>query len=1137
MSSEITVLLLEAETLPSALEEHLAKRDVFVEHASGGDVTQMLPMVGPDLVVQSGNLDPLPTIAALKNETNPPPLVIIAERGRLRELRENQHPLIQGLIPADLPVAAIAHRLSTMARRSAEGVPLEGTKPAPKAAPSKVERGSLAPLPLAPLQQVKIVDPEEAQRREEEQAAREAAALREAEAAERAVEAARQKAKIAAEEKTKAAAEEKTKAAAEEKTKAAAEQRRREMELKAEQRKAEIEERRREQAARLEERKREQEKKREERLREQERRAKERASLRVEAQKTSERPKPPENTPSEVKALDDLFSSSTPEPATIRSSHPPELARLVERTATEDLEQTTQAVDISAFAPELDKRAKSQPDPPPEQPLAQAQGPATPPQRPAAPPQRPSAPPQRPSAPPQRPSAPPQRPSAPPQRPSASRAEEPAAGRPSPADFSAVKKTEDLSVIMPLPVDLRLDLAPKAALKPIRLALLDTDLLRADAVAAELRERGMKIHPVTPDPGRTRWPLLRRFAPQGLLVDEKSMPRGAAEWVETFRGDPFLRHVPVVLVRFSRVFDEATGKVVLDPMLPMIEHLGREEFALLEKLGPGRRVDLWLSQVAPYRLVEMLTKEDRNTRLDCKSDTERMVWHLGPGYAGRGKLADLKIDAPKQRLSPAEALAWLLGHEDCQISVFEHAEPLAHASESVDAEELIREMTETLAAPERHESVRPGSLSQAQRLPSAPELSAQSAAALLPNHNVPAPPPGLTAFESGALSEGTPSLEEPLPHSEGAQSTENQKTAVTARLSSAAAALKQAYATYERAARARLSPLEAKVPEPVLRHAPWALPLILALILLLLVLATGEEAPAPARASVTHQKLENAAPKSSATPAEPAGADPAKDKGDEFDSGSGNLWLVDGGNTFPTCEERLGASAPKGKDPIRSSGYWKNARRLLMLGNSDEAIENLCLAGLLDPGGPASEGLAEYYLGQRALAQAERWIKESLKADPERRKSKELLGDIENQKGNTEEAKKLLLATLNLSSEETRKLEVTARKFQKDARLARKGGDLPRAERELRRAALLAPTDAEIAIELGDTLLRREASVAAARWAAQALKLDPNNSNAMLLAARVAETLGKKDKAREYYEMVPLGDPNHDEAQRRRGRL
>lgn len=1013
MSTETTVLLLEAESLPSALEEQLTKRDVFVEHASGSDVTQMIPVIVPDLVVQSGNLEIDPTLNALENEKNKAPLVIIADRARIRELRESRQEAIHALIPKDLPVAAIAHRLATIARRSVEGSPLGGgnasrpTPPIPKASaapkarsvpkadPSgaqnvhpSTERGSLAPVPLAPRQQVKIVDPEENTRLEAEQAAREEAALREAEAQERAVEEARQKSKAEAEERNRQAAE----------------KRRAEIDQRAKERREQLEERRRDQARRQEVRKREQELKREERRKEQQRRTQERASLRAMAQPLAE----------------------------------------------EELEGTTQAVDTSAFAPSLDKQATS---------------------------------------------------------------------TESASDSYSAKKSEDLSVIMPLPVDMRVDLAPQGSFSQIRLALLDTDLTRADAVAAELRDRGMKIHPVTPDPERTRWPMLRRFAPQGLVVDEKSMPRGAAEWVETFRGDPFLRHVPVVLVRFSRVFDEASGKVSPDPLLPMIEHIGREEFALLDKLGPGRRVDLWLSQITPYRLVEMLTKEDRNTRLDCKSESERMVWHLGPGYAGRGKLADLKTDAPKRRLSPAEALTWLLSHEDCQVAVHEHAEPLAHASESVDAEGLLRDMTEALGAPLRHESVPPGAPAQDPKAPGATRENSSPASSIAQQDNA---------------------LLEPAKSRKPVLSLENTSK-IGAKLRDTLGHLKQGYAIYEREMRSRLRPLETKVPESALRHAPWVIPLTVALLLVVAISLIDEESQGPLPKASALEKPGKPSPEQTALttvgdqPSAPAIPPPDDEK--EESEPEGNRWIANRGSTLPSCEERLGASAPKGRDSARASGYWKNARRLLMLGNMEEAIESMCLAGLFDPAGPASEGLAEYYLGQRSLKQAERWVKESLKADPERRKSKELLCDIENQKGNIKEAKSILLATMHLSGNETTKMEGSARKFRQDGRLAIKGGDLPRAERHLRRAALLAPEDVGIAAELGDILLRREATSAAALWAAHALKLDPNYAPAMLLSARIAEARGEKEKAREFYEMVPLGDPNHDEAQRRRGRL
>ncbi len=1122
MSTETTVLLLAAESLPDSLEEQLAKRNVFVEHAPRAELAQVLPVIVPDLVVVSGDGDLTSTLAAF-GEPEAPPLVVIADRGAIRDLRESKIDAIKALIPQDLPIAAIAHRLSTMARRSADGSPLEGsvtksrspTKPGAAAAPAKAsaartaasvkqavrpaapapspvpERGSLAPRPLAPRQDIKILDPEVSARQAEAEAEREKAALAQAEAEQRTMEEIRRK------KQAEAAA----------RTRRAAEKRQAEIDRRAEERSKLLEARKQEQERRLAERRREQEQKREERKQELEKRAKERALARK-ARSASMSPRASDSTPSELQALDQLFpTNDTPQPATARASSPQNQALLAQaEDEVEQLEQTTQAVNISAFASELDREAKRES----ERASAKATRPAvqsTEPTRPALP-------------------------------------------REKTDGFGSVKKTEDLSVIVPLPVDFRVDLSPKSELKPIRLALLDIDLTRADAVAAELRDKGMKIHPVTPDPGRTRWPMLRRFAPQGLVVDEKSMARGASEWVETFRGDPFLRHVPVVLVRFSRIFDEASARVTLEPLLSMIDHLGREEFALLEKLRPGRRVDLWLSQVTPYRLVEMLTKEDRNTRLDCRSDTERMVWHLGPGYAGRGKLADLKTDAPKRRLTPQEALSWLLGHEDCQVAVHEHSEPLAHASESKDAEELLREMTEALGAPERHESVRPGAPSQAQKAPSlpapqapsAPSLEMLSQSALISDAATALPSPHARASTSGATGQA-PTV--PL-HKRFLSPELRQK--FMGHVETARATSVQSYGRYRELIDTRLAPLEPKVPRSILQHVHWAAPVLLLLVAFTIVATSGssDEPGVEDTKKATAVKQKPAVPKTKDEPSPSAqkGGSPEKEskktpeeEEPEETEDSGNLWVVEGTKSFPTCEERLGPATPKSPDPARSVGYWKNARRLLMVGKSEEAVESMCLAGLLDPAGPASEGLAEYYLGQRSLEQADRWIKASLKADPDRRKSQELLGDIENQKGNEEAARKILLDTMKLTGDETRKMEMTARKLRQDARLAKKGGDLPRAERELRRAILLSPKDAEIAAELGEVLLRRNAAEAAARWAAHALKLDPNYSSAMLLAGRIAEARGKKDRARTFYEMVPLGDPYHDEAQRRRGRL
>lgn len=1076
MPVETTVLLVEASLLPSSLEEQLAKRGVFIEHAAMADLEQVLPVVTPDLIVQSGNGEIAGTLASLNQAASSIPLVLIADRNSIKDLRSKDYEEVKALIPQDLPVAAVAHRLSTMARRSAEGNPVDkpsqvtrapshphvpkgGIAPAPTVrgdGPPSSARGSMAPAPLAPRQSVRIVDAalEEEQRRRVQE--RKVDERRQAEEKRQAEEEARRQRLEAQREKKAAEASERAE----------------EMKRRAEARRQEREAAQAARQARLEEAKR--------------KRSSEKKARRAEEAK---RKAEEEN---EDEALEELFPSDPSRKPSVKQDFP---------EPNQELEEKTASVDVNQFAKQAAALDKTMVDmsPPPARAAALKKtmvGMSPPP------PTRPK-----------------------PQEPAMTW---PSADSPSydePDEFVEARKNDELSVVAPLPVELRVPLAETSEKLPaIRLALLDTDLTRADILTAALRQRGMKIHPVTPDPGATRWPLLRRFAPQGLVVDEKSMARGAAEWVETFRGDPFLRHVPVILVRFSRLLAENGTDVTLDPLLHLIEPLGREEFALLEKLAPGYQVDLWLSQLAPFRLVQMLTQEDRNTRLDCRSKAERLVWHLGPGYAGHGKLLDIGSDRAKSKLSPEESLSWLLSHEDCQVSVHEHTEPLAHASESKDSEMLLHEMTEALGTPERHKSVMPPAGSLLQKI--APSLQQSDS-------NIPV----LSDAKLSAASSSPPGPRGPAP-ARGLRSSPIDLDAIKR-------GARSAWDGYASLVARAAEPLRGKVPESVLGWLPAVGVALLLLILLVIVIPSGEETEA-AIASENEQDREGVPRKASdetKRDAPKAGGErtaPEEQLAEEKKPGAAEpneLWKVAPDAKLASCKEMLGQAAPKAEAPERAVSYYRSSRRLLMVGKTEEAIENMCLSGLYDPAGPAAEGLAEYFLGQRSLEEAERWIRLALKAEPDRRSAKELLGDIENQKGNVEKAREILLETLLLEGDETQKMQMTARKLAHDAGLARRGGDLPRAERELRRAALLAPESATIATDLGDTLLRRGESDAALAWASHALKLDPNYSLAMLLGGRAAETKGDKAEARRFYEMVPLGDPFHKQAQNRRSRL
>lgn len=659
---------------------------------------------------------------------------------------------------------------------------------------------------------------------------------------------------------------------------------------------------------------------------------------------------------------------------------------------------------------------------------------------------------------------------------------------------STTKLEDELSVVAQFPIDLRLSLSSAKKPSHLRLTLLDTDLTRADLLTTALRRKDLEIFPVTPEVEQTRWPLLRRFAPQALIADEKAMSRGSADWVETFRGDPFLRHVPLIVIRYSRLFHELDQRIDLEPLLTLIEHLGKDESALLEKLAPGRQVDLKLAQLGPVRLLQLLTEQDRNTRIDCRSESERMVWPLGPGYAGKAKLLQNNSEKVLAKLSPQEAFAWLLLHENLDVAVHEHSEPLAHASESEDSVQLLRNVTDALGIPTRHESVPPAAATHAQS-PQALRTSSPEVPATLNALAVPALPDA------------------------------NETQTIWPRL-------KQQVLIYYQKYEAKLAPTSLKLPE---RMRVFFAPSVLVIASLLVIcpiawaLSHSEKSNDPLAPDDASEQTPVAANLTAETPAIPAKKKSRESEANKADS-AGDLWAVAPDSEQPNCEEVVGNKKPLSPSPTNAQSYLRQARKLLMAGKTEDAAELMCLSALSDETGLAAEALAEYYLGRRSLMEAQRWIETSLKADPDRRKSQELLADIESQKGNWEESRRILLKTMRLTGNETATLNAIGRKLVADAGQATKGGDLARAERELRRAAVLVPESGGIALELANILAERKMPKAALLWSERAYVLDPTLSAALVVSGRIAAELGDIDTARTYFQRVPAGDPYYRQA-------
>lgn len=693
----------------------------------------------------------------------------------------------------------------------------------------------------------------------------------------------------------------------------------------------------------------------------------------------------------------------------------------------------------------------------------------------------------------------------------------------SPAHPSSISGTssDELSRVAQLPIELRVPLSannkPQTAL---RLGYLDVDLTRADRLTTALRRKGLDVFPLTPDVEQTRWPLLRRFAPQALLLDEKGMSRKNADWVETFRGDPFLRHVPLIVVRLSRLYQEGSDNVDLSPLFALIERLGQDEPALLEKLAPGRQVDLKLAQVGPVRLLQLLTEQDRNTRIDCRRKKDRIVWPLGPGYAGNAKVLLLGSERVVAKLSPREALAWLLEEEDVDVAVHEHTEPLAHASESVDSAELLRDVTDSLGIPERHESARPAAFR------SRPELNYDSTSSVV-----------ISGSTLDSRTGETP--QEPL----RAPEPSSKDTATRGRFRERVTKLRAAALASYRRYRSSPALLADSLPGPLRnRLAAGSMVLVLLGSLGSMSWWASQARPTETRAAAgsgVSGAIPSPAPSSIASEA-PSDTQPSVEVASVSPTASRTveqLWMVAPDAQRPSCDQVLGEKKPLSASETNAKSYLFRARKLLMVGKTEEAVELMCLSAFSDDAGLAPEALAEYYLSRRSLAEAERWVTVSLKADQRRRHSRELLADVENQKGNWQDSRRILLETMRLTGSETNTLQAIGRKLLADARQAVKGGDLPRAERELRRAAVLVPESAGIALELAQVLAERGLHNAGLLWAERAYVLDPTMSAALYYSGTLAAKVGHVEAARRYFDRIAVGDPLHSQAKARLAEL
>ena len=643
-----------------------------------------------------------------------------------------------------------------------------------------------------------------------------------------------------------------------------------------------------------------------------------------------------------------------------------------------------------------------------------------------------------------------------------------------------------------------------ATASALRLVLCDDDVTRADALASELREHGLDVMLLSPEHSQVRWPRLRRFAPHGLLVDERSLSKGGRQIVSAFRRDPFLKYVPLVVVPFQRIYREQEARANLAPVFPLLAPLGRGELGLLEQLAGKGELVVELSQILPSRLVELLADSDVTCVISTSGAGRQLTWPIGAGQAGQAELS-ARAGVPGSSATPEEALRFLLEQDEAEVNVAPRPHLRLTAAEPVSS--LLDRVTASIEPPLQH-SVAPTKSGEGAQRVAVPKATLLGVA-----------PPAMVGGEAGPgllptiPAPSAPALP-PRATSPGPMATHAAQPArLLAGLGPRAARLAGALQQTGGRLRGALGPLAVYLEQ---KRRVWPAPLFWsvvsapALLLLLLILVWALSGSSADVRAADAAPLAPTAPASDGPSPAPAAAVPQPQL---------NRFLASADQPVTTCEDLIGAapSSPGGWD---ASTYWKTARQALMQGNVDKAHEMMCRAVAKEPASPAAEGLASFYLARRGVGAADRYVRGVLAVDAERRTALELQSDVKNQQGKPDEALAILLRTARLDAGDTARRAVISRKFSAEAELAFKSGDLPLAERLLRRAVILSPQNDQATLRLAELFLRMGLRGPAKLWAEVLLQGPTKHAEAHMVLGDVARLDGDTQAARQHYAEV-----------------
>jgi tetratricopeptide (TPR) repeat protein len=221
--------------------------------------------------------------------------------------------------------------------------------------------------------------------------------------------------------------------------------------------------------------------------------------------------------------------------------------------------------------------------------------------------------------------------------------------------------------------------------------------------------------------------------------------------------------------------------------------------------------------------------------------------------------------------------------------------------------------------------------------------------------------------------------------------------------------------------------------------------------------------------------------------------------------------------TPKTCSELVPSPKQGVRDPAAEGSVpWQAARKAIVRGDLVLAQTNMCEASFINPASPALEALALLYVTQGSPSEALLWLDKADIVRPGVRDTLDLRGTALSQLGQIEKARQIWLRALNIKDADEGRRAGVAEEDVAVARQHLKQGDLPRAERRLRRAVVLSPKSSIAMAALAEVFVKKAELPSAQGLAENAIVAEPFFPDAYVVLADIARVQGNTDKAREH---------------------